>query len=188
MTPQSTQPFILQPFALEETLRELKVAGSIQRQNNALILHYELSDPLALVEFDPPEDLPEHPARKHNLWETTCFEFFLGSQQQPDCDRYWEFNLSPAGHWNAYRFEGYRQGMQDELAWRELPFKVQQFPKAVTLDLTLDLTPIVSTDRKIEVAIAAVIALKTGSTSYWALTHCAPQTDFHQRESFTIKL
>jgi len=33
------------------------------------------------------------------------------------------FNLSPAGHWNIYRFEDYRQGMQEEMAF-VTPFSV----------------------------------------------------------------
>ena len=64
-----------------------------------------------------PADLP---ARKHGLWEETCFEFFLGVKDSP---RYWEFNLSPAGHWNVYRFAGYRQGMEEETAFTALPFR-----------------------------------------------------------------
>ena len=65
-----------------------------------------------------PADMP---ARRDRLWEETCFEFFLAVKNSP---RYWEFNLSPAGHWNVYRFADYRQGMQEEPAFASLPFSV----------------------------------------------------------------
>jgi hypothetical protein len=174
------QSFILQPFLLDDTLSDIYLEGSIQRQSNTLTIHYALSDPELMVSLSP----TALPTRKHNLWQETCFEFFLGIQNS---ERYWEFNLSPAGHWNIYRFDGYRQGMQDELAWDQLPFKAQQ-SKGVMLTLNLDLSPIVMAQQKIELAIATVIQPKNGAPSYWALTHCASQPDFHHRKSFTIKL
>jgi hypothetical protein len=175
------QSFTLRPFLLDDALCDIYVEGNLQRQANTLMIRFALSDPDSIVSISPTAS----PQRKDELWEETCFEFFLGVE---DSECYWEFNLSPAGHWNIYRFEGYRQGMQDELAWDQLPFEVQQQSGIVTLDLKLDLSPIVIAEQKLELAIAAVITLKTGATSYWALTHCAPQADFHQRKSFTIEL
>jgi hypothetical protein len=175
------QSFTLQPFLLDDALRDIYVEGNLQRQIDTLTIHYALSDPESIVSIS----LTALPARKHELWEKTCFEFFLSIQDSP---RYWEFNLSPAGYWNIYRFDGYRQGMQDELAWENLPFEVQQHSGKVTLDLKLDLSPIAIARQKLELAIATVVKLKDGTTSYWALAHCAPQADFHQRKSFTIEL
>jgi hypothetical protein len=173
--------FTLQPFSLDDALCDIYIEGNLQRQTNTLAIHFVLSDPESIVSVSS----IARPARKHELWAETCFEFFLGVQSS---ERYWEFNLSPAGHWNIYRFDGYRQGRQDELAWDNLPFEVQRHSGTVTLDLELDLSPIVIAEQKLELAVAAVIKLKTGATSYWALTHCAPQADFHQRKSFTIEL
>lgn len=175
------QSFTLQPFLLDDALCDLYVEGNIQRQANTLMIHFALSDPDSIVRISP----TVQPERKDGLWEETCFEFFLGVQ---DSECYWEFNLSPAGHWNIYCFEGYRQDRRDELAWDKLPFEVQQHSGIVTLDLNLDLSPIAIAEQKLELAIATVIKLKNGATSYWALTHCAPQADFHQRKSFTIEL
>jgi hypothetical protein len=175
------QSFTLQPFLLDDALCDIYIEGNVQRQDNTLTIHYALSDPESLVSISS----TALPARRDKLWEETCFEFFLGIQNS---ERYWEFNLSPAGHWNIYRFDGYRQGMQDELAWDRLPFEVQQDSGGITLALNLDLSSLVVAEQKLELAIATVIALKTSENSYWALTHCAPQADFHQRKSFTVEL
>jgi hypothetical protein len=179
------QSFTLQPFSLDNALCDIycniHIEGNLQRRANTLTIHFALSDPESIASIGSKAS----PARKHELWQETCFEFFLGARSS---ERYWEFNLSPAGHWNIYRFDGYRQGMQDELAWDRLPFEVQQHSGIVTLDLALDLSPIAIAGQTLELAIATVIKLKTGATSYWALTHCAPQADFHQRKSFTIEL
>lgn len=53
---------------------------------------------------------PEAPRRMDELWKTTCFELFLRNSKT---GAYLEFNLSPSGHWAAYSFDGYREGMRD---------------------------------------------------------------------------
>lgn len=175
------QSFTLQPFLGDDALRNISIEGTLQRQANTLTIYFALSDPESLVSIGPPASS----SRKHTLWEGTCFEFFLGLQ---DSERYWEFNLSPVGYWNIYRFDGYRQGMQNELAWNKLPFEVQRHSGTTTLELDLDLSPIAIATQKLNLGIATVLQLKTGAISYWALTHCAPQADFHQHKSFTIEL
>ena len=51
----------------------------------------------------------DHPERKDELWNTTCFEAFLRPQGS---DVYFELNMSPSGDWAAYRFNSYRSGMR----------------------------------------------------------------------------
>jgi hypothetical protein len=56
------------------------------------------------------------------------------------------------------------------------------------LSLEFNLDKIVGLEQKIDIAIASVIQPKVGEVTYWALTHCDPQPDFHQRESFIFQL
>jgi hypothetical protein len=119
------------------------------------------------------------------LWEATCFEFFVGS---PGDQNYWEFNLSPAGDWNVFHLDDYRQGLRDELAVRSLPFKVEQAANSLSLALELDLSKIISIKAQIEVSVTTVIKTFQGEIYYWALTHCGSEADFHRRDSFMIKM
>lgn len=171
----NNQSFSLQPFS-STNVPDLKIVGNIARRSNTLAIRYQLLGIADLV--IPPTDIP---TRKNELWAETCFEFFVGIKNSP---RYWEFNLSPAGHWNVYRFEDYRQGMQAEKAFTSLPFSVQN---QSDLLLEFDLNKIVQ-GGAIEVAISAVIKSRNGEVSYWALTHCGTQADFHCRDSFIIEL
>ena len=126
--------------------------------------------------------------RKNGLWEETCFEFFLGVKGS---ERYWEFNLSPSGHWNVYRFKSYRQGMQEEPAFTSLPFSVQLYSNSLLLSLGLGLDKIIPQEQVsevLQVALSAVIKTRDGKTTYWALTHPGPQADFHRRDGFIIEL
>lgn len=176
------QTFSLKSFASTESLSDLKLTGSITRHHHQLAISYKLLGDLTQVIIAPPSDTP---ARKHELWEDTCFEFFLGIKDSPS---YWEFNLSPSGDWNVYHFDGYRQGMQEETAFTKLPFNVDNQSDSFTLALDVDLGKIISANPVIEVAITAVIKQIGGEVTYWALTHRGAEADFHLRDSFIIEL
>ena len=108
-------------------------------------------------------------ARADELWRTTCLELFLG---HPDRKDYLELNFSPSGHWNAYRFKGYREGMRQAQ--------------------DVDLLKLESGDNRILAARvridhlrmplllgpAAVIEYQSGQLGYFALEHGAGP-DFH---------
>jgi hypothetical protein len=169
--------FQLQPFP-DETVPEIAIAGTCSRQHNRLTVVYEVTG-------DGEEILvpaPATPTRKHDLWQETCFEFFLGL---PDAPQYWEFNLSPAGDWNVYAFDDYRQRMREEDAIAVLPFTVSH---PLKLELSFDLGVIVPADQTLEIAITAVIQTQTQEISYWALMHPGLEADFHRRDSFVLEL
>jgi hypothetical protein len=172
--------FVLQPFAEAGPRPGVEITGHLARRADALAISYRLQGRLADVLIPAPLVAP---ARCHRLWEGTCFEFFLALRDSP---QYWEFNLSPAGSWNVYRFANYRQGLATEQALASLPFGVQRSPGALRLTLEVDLARIVPAGRLLEVAIAAIIQAPDGRLTYWALTHPGPQADFHRRDGFFI--
>lgn len=131
----SQQLFKLHPFASQDGLTNFEIRGRIARQASVLELEYIVAGDRSDIVMPPVSD---QPTRQHDLWQHTCFEFFVGLTGR---DRYWEFNLSPAGHWNIYSFESYRQGMQEELAFASLPFTVQANSGTFSLSLKLDLQP-----------------------------------------------
>ena len=176
------QNFTLQPFNLTNSLSDLKITGSIACNGNKLTISYALLGDLTKVEIPTPADLLK---RKYDLWEETCFEFFVGIKNSPD---YWEFNLSSAGHWNVFHLENYRQGLQEEMTFTSLPFSVQQKSDALLVDLEVDLNKFILVEQSLEVGITTVIKSKEGNLSYWALTHYGEEADFHQRESFIVEL
>ncbi|MEA5513165.1 DOMON-like domain-containing protein [Nodularia sp. UHCC 0506] len=175
------QTFSLQPFPSQESLPNLQITGNIARYSNQLSLCYQLIGDLNQVIIPP---LSDTPTRNHALWENTCFEFFIAIK---DSAQYWEFNLSPAGHWNVYHFDNYRQGMQEETAFSILPFSIQKQLDNLTLILDVDLGKIVAREQEIEVAITTVIQDRNINITYWALTHPGIKPDFHLRDSFLIR-
>lgn len=172
--------FSLQPF--QPTKTDLQITGEITRDNNILTVHYKLKGDLERIEIPTVEKLP---IRKNELWETTCFEFFLGLKDSPF---YWEFNLSPSGDWNIYFFEDYRQLMELEYKVESLPFNLLRDSNALYLRLQFNLDCIISIIENLDVSITTVIKSKEGDISYWALKHCGKEADFHLRDSFIFSM
>ena len=137
--------FLLQPFAPTGRPSDITIGGSIARRADILAIRYELRGRLAELVIPGPAELP---ARRHGLWEGTCFEFFLGVKDSPG---YWEFNLSPAGHWNVYRFAGYRQGMAEETAFASLDCSVRRRPDRLEVALELEIGRIAAADQPLAV-------------------------------------
>lgn len=174
--------FSLKPFGGDDSPQNFNITGNITRQDHQLAINYLLGGNLTEIAIATPSDTP---VRKYNLWEDTCFEFFLAIKNSP---QYWEFNLSPAGHWNAFHLDGYRQGLQEESVFTKLPFSVQHQSDSLIVALNIDLDKIVPADQTIKVAITTVIKYINGEVNYWALTHLGAEPDFHLRDSFVLEL
>ena len=176
------QRFTLQPFEPLPPLTAFTISGEISRRGERLKIRYDLQGPLETVLIAAPAELP---CRLDELWQTTCFELFLAC---PGQEAYWEFNLSPAGHWNVYHLEGYRRGLAAEPAYQRLDLQVTLDPRELRLVLEADLPPRLAADQPLQAAITAVIQLRSGLVSYWALAHGGPEADFHRRDGFRLNL
>ena len=174
--------FRLYPFPGTAPRFPLEITGTVTRRGHTLVLCYELRGDLEALSLPGPA---AHPRRLDGLWQETCLEFFLAP---PDSPRYWEFNLSPAGHWNVYRFRDYRQGMTEDAAFTALPFTVLREPASLRLTVEVDLAALIPAGQALDAAVTAVIRDRHLETTYWAMIHPGPQPDFHRREAFIIDL
>lgn len=174
--------FSLTPFPGVEHPPEVGITGTIGRRGTTLSIGCALLGNLSGLAIPEPV---ESAGRRERLWEETCLEMFLGAKGS---GRYWEFNLSPAGHWNVYRFTSYRKRMREEPAFASLPFRVRAEPQALRLSLELDIGKILPAGDVVEAAVSAVIKTLDGATSHWALVHPGPRPDFHRRDGFALSI
>ncbi|WP_427968951.1 DOMON-like domain-containing protein [Altererythrobacter sp.] len=145
---------------------------------NWLLLRWRVEDAGALI-------LPAigSKSRADGLWQTTCFELFL----RPDGgEEYHEWNLSPSRQWNAYRFTGYREGMEGLSVARAPDCMMRPGSKFAIFDAAipraaLPMGPCV-------VGLSAVIEEQGGAKSYWALAHPQGKPDFHDSACFAATL
>jgi hypothetical protein len=172
--------FALQPFA--PVSLNLSVTGEVSRIANQLTISYRLTGDLSQVLIS---SMTAHPHRQFELWEATCFEFFIAPVNE---SYYWEFNLAPSGNWNIFRLDDYRQGMRNEEIVMNLSMDVQQTATLVTLDLQFNLDNLVSEDQELDMSVTTVIQDRSNNFSYWALQHTGEAADFHRRGDFIFKI
>lgn len=176
------QDFRLAPYPGLPYPEGVGISGTVARDGATLHLAWHLEAPDGAVAIPTPAARPQ---RRRELWEATCFEFFLAS---PDRPGYWEFNLSPSGDWNVFRFDSYRSGMTDDQAFDALLFTVAGRAGACDASASIDLARLDCSAAPWHLAVSTVVAEPDGRVSYWALAHPGPQPDFHDSAAFQIRM
>lgn len=157
---------------------DLRVRGELSREQDLFRVQYEvLGDIQRLI---IPER-PPAPARRRELWKTTCLELFLSPLASTT---YFEFNFSPSGDWNCYAFDRYREGMRVDPRLSAMQIHVHSDSDRLLVEASFDVSTISELRGPIDYSITAVIEKKNGAQSFWALQHCGSRPDFHLRESF----
>ena len=165
-------------FSKQSPSEELRLFCEIQRLDGFLEVIFFLKTDLSTIVIDPPSPSPSF---REKLWERTCFEVFFTTENSKS---YKEWNFSPSGDWWNASFSDYRQRQNS------LPID----PKLLELKtnsadlLQLKLRLPVPVEDKLQVGIAATLKHLENRHSYWALRHTRTQPDFHDRESFVLKL
>ena len=152
----------LKPFS---PLEDISVGVDVAYADRSLILKYSWEDPKDLILFNKTKTNQ----RINNLWEETCFEFFIRDE---NATSYKEFNFSTTGAWNIFEFDDYRKNMRES----------NQFPNPVMLkkDNTL-LCQVDGIDIKDTQIINLCAVLKhQDNYSYWASGHLSNKPDFHR--------
>jgi len=131
--------------------------------------------------------LPEAstPARTDALWQHTCFEAFI----RPSAGAgYYEFNFAPSTQWAAYRFAGYRSGVQAAAEIAAPAITTQAGDDTYTLRAVLRLDRLLSVAPSAgwRLGLSAVIEETNGRQSYWALAHPPGKPDFHHADCFAL--
>jgi hypothetical protein len=182
MAASVAQRFELCPFAGGTATPALQLGGEIRREGSRLLLRLRLAGAIEAVHLPAAVAAP---SRQDGLWSTTCFECFWGVEGQGP---YWELNLSPAGHWNLYRLDGYREGLRPEPGYDLPPHRLVRDATELTLHLDLPLPVALATAVPLQVGITSVIEERSGRLSYWALAHPGAEPDFHRRDAFLLRL
>ncbi len=148
-----------------------------RRPNHELALRFHVEGDMNAVawpDFDGPG------GRTDELWRHSCFEAFVGFDDEPG---YCEFNFI-AMQWAAYRFDNYRAGMRDISDVETHGHWAPGLGRAVRFFAAPDLTA----PRDWRLGVSAIIEAKDGSKSYWALKHPSGKPDFHHADCFAARL
>lgn len=175
--------FSLIPFDLS-TAPDITIETEFNLNQESVYISYRIRRGVTLIDLGDPAP---HKNRVSNLWEKTCFELFIKNKK----DQYIEFNFSPNFEWNCFYFNKSGDGLKE---WEKMPtpaidillssehfllfidIKKENFPKEFFKDKS-----------QLSAGITSVIKDKSGSLSYWALTHADTRPNFHHFDSFKYK-
>ena len=116
--------------------------------------------------------------RTDDLWQATCLEAFVRAAD----GGYYEFNLSPSTEWAAYRFSGYRKGMQEAGIMPDV--RVDRTGDRLVMLALITLPE----DAVGPLGLSAVLEDLNGEKTWWALAHAPDKPDFHHPDSFALEL
>ena len=165
-------PFAVDPASAVRRL-DVRVARPVPAQ---LVLEYELVGDLSRIRIAA--------GGSDDLWRHTCMEVFVGATPAAP---YLEFNFAPDGRWAAYRFSGYRAGMEPLTGIRppRIELRTQSDRLLLSADVELPAAPAAT---GLHLGITAVVENADGKLEYWALRHVRPKPDFHHSDSFGFEI
>lgn len=150
-----------------------------QPHADRLELSYIVTGEMSNLRLPPVGDA----SRSDNLWQHTCFEAFVRGASGPE---YYEFNFSPSMQWAAYRFAGYRSGMNMTAKTSPPAIEVRSDANRFELRVSLELNALSDLPRIApwHLGLSAVIEDMNGEKSYWAVAHPPGKPDFHHADCF----
>jgi hypothetical protein len=121
------------------------------------------------------------------LWRHTCFEAFVAIDGQA---AYHEFNFAPSHEWRVYAFRAYRDPAPLANVLRSPIVAINTTDDRLELNARIILADLsaVHSHSPLRLGLSAVIELRNGSLSYWALRHPAGKPDFHHADAFALRL
>ena len=168
--------FALQAFQKQH--HDIKLSGQYEFIGREIHISYDWQDPNAAICWPGSCQLAEI---QDELWQQTFCEIFIA---RAAAHEYWEYNFSPAGHWNCYRFKDYRasrqsrtQGLSTEIIavikknLAKIKIKTNLPASVEVSDLSLNICAIAKTQE---------------DTIHFALRHHGDKPDFHLRTNFEL--
>ncbi len=166
--------FTLVPF---EPVPDIpSITGSVTRSGSNLRIEFK---PLILpgVVWPQPDTKPQ---RKDNLWQSTCFECFIGTS---GAESYLEINASPRGDWQVYDFTSYREltSTTKRVSVQVETNNYSTKEKSIVMNIDLGSTSFVTRNasENWKISVSVVLKRESGDHLYYASSHPSPKPDFH---------
>ncbi len=154
----------------------IKINADLQITEEIIRIHYDVTGNLLGINLPP----LTNKGRGNELWKETCFEFFLAKKWSK---KYFEFNFSPRGNWNAYTLSSYRKiiGENEEIKSVKISTSKNKENYRLTTEFVFHE---IERYNNLEIQLAAIIKTIDNERNFFAITHPAESADFHLRKIF----
>jgi len=172
--------YTLIPFNIDLS-PNINLVAEINKNNESLFISFKIDKGVELIDFGSPTPNKE---RVLNLWEKTCFEFFIKNQN----NEYLEFNFSPAFEWNCFYFKEIR-GPLKELCSMQRPatdilLSLEEFFLVTEIKKNYFPKGFFEENCHCDIGLTSVIKDRQGLASFWALAQSDSKPNFHDFRAF----
>src|ERR1700683_2032784 len=167
------------PSTRPEAVRAIQVV--VNRSSSAdLKMTFRLDGDISRITISPPRIATP-------LWQHTCFEAFIAVEGSA---LYHEFNFAPSGECAVRAFRGYRDAVPLASEIGPMPIAVRASDQRLELETRVQLERLSASHRYsvLRIGLSAVVEAGDGTLSYWALQHRADKPDFHDANTFALRL
>ena len=152
-----------------------QVNADISLIQNTLYLKYIISGNISKIKLAPTK-------QSNDLWKNTCFELFLSNK---NISEYLEFNWSPNGQCNTYKFNDYREKANQDIYERS-DFIVKKENNNIIFESKILLNkynPYIYLDIN-NLLMGMSVIIETNTLDYWSNQHLHNRPDFHNKNSY----
>ena len=130
---------------------------------------------------------PTTPGVGAQLWQHTCFEVFIAME---GLDAYHEFNFSPSGEWAVQAFRCYRDAVRLASPIPPMHIATRATDPLLELETSIRLESLSANHANsvLRLGLSTVVEADDGTLSYWALQHRTVRADFHDANTFALRL
>ena len=171
--------FVLVPFHVAAPIS--RIDGTVQRNGTQLSVEFCIPSGHGIVW----PEAATSPERRSGLWESTCFECFIGLG---DADAYIEANFSPSCDWQAFEFEAYREIALPSQSVRVSGQSVIDNDEQSCINCSIDIENPRFVTSDWYIAPTTVLEDLEGQRHYYALFHSGERPDFHLAATRTLRL
>jgi hypothetical protein len=169
------------PATRVDIVRAIRVL--VRRTGAELELTYRLDGDISRLRIPSPTT----PGAGTQLWQHTCFEAFVAVE---GLDAYREFNFAPSGECAVQAFRGYRDAVRLASPTPPMRIAVRASDQQLELETCIGLESLSGSHANsvLRLGLSAVVEAGDGTFSYWALQHKAARPDFHDANTFALRL
>ena len=169
------------PATRVDIVRAIRVL--VRRTGTELELTYHLDGDISRIRIPSPTT----PGAGTQLWQHTCFEAFIALEE---LDAYHEFNFAPSGEWAVQAFRGYRDAVRLDNTIPPMHIAVRATDQLLELETSIRFESLSANyaNSVLRLGLSAVVEAGDGTLSYWALQHNAARPDFHDANTYALRL
>ena len=160
----------------QEVHDKISINAQLEIYDKTIIINFKIEGEVDNYIFP----LPSKQKRGHELWKATCFELFLGYNNQTE---YQEINISPLAEWNHYSFTNYRKDLKENLTELNPLIKTLKTKESYSISFESDFEERIIKNKLI-FNLAVILLDHQGTRHFYTINRKEKEVNFHLKKQW----